>query len=83
MILRLAFKPCSASPRRRLRPVMACLWPGYGWAWSLFGAIYGLITSDCVDYFMALHMPKWVLKVKDVITCPCNNMLGYCCLIEC
>ena len=28
-------------------------------------------------------MPQWVLKVKDVITCICNNMLGYCCLIEC
>ena len=36
MILRLAFKLYSASPRRRLRPVMACLWPGYGRAWSLF-----------------------------------------------
>ena len=53
---------------------MAYLWSGLG----LFRFRVVMWTI-----LWALHMPQWVLKVKDVITCSCNSMLGYYCLIEC
>ena len=51
---------------------MSCLWTGLG-----------PVSEPYMAVVWVLHMQQWVLKAKDVITCPCNIKLDYCCLIEC
>ena len=59
---------------------MVCLWPGLG---HVLGSYMAGLRAVVWIVLWALHIPQWVLKVKDVITFLCNSMLGYCCLIEC